>query len=312
MAAFAPPTAPPARGLVPAYRVRMAFLGPPDWLESCCPPAAYGLHGPHGSRRIAILEGSDLDATMAEVIRFGPQVTVVFDPLCLPTEALRILPGVTVGVITAKLDRGSRAMLSRAASALDRVVSFQPVFSGTSLGTTEIWRAVPPPVNDAYFGEVRPLHNRPRAMSVGRSTEYREHILMPAKHHHDLLQVIHGVGGETMIELLRDYDVGIYSPAESGGGFGPQVGIHLAAGQLLLAHRLRPAHGLEQGIDYLGFDSPQELVWILDRLSRFPEMYQRVRVRGRMKAERYRGTHLLARLAHDLLAHVAAFGSARR
>jgi hypothetical protein len=87
--------------------------------------------------------------------------------------------------------------------------------------------------------------------------------------------------------------------------------MHLAAGQLLLAETLRPSHGLERNIDYLHFDSPEELVWVLDRLGRFPEMHQRIRIRGRLKAEQYRASRVFARVAHDLLADIAAFGSVR-
>jgi hypothetical protein len=68
---------------------------------------------------------------------------------------------------------------------------------------------------------------------------------------------------------------------------------------------------LERDIDYLNFDSPEELVWAMDRLARFPEMHERVRVRGRMKAEGYRASWVFGRLLHDLELDVAAFGSDR-
>jgi hypothetical protein len=148
-------------------------------------------------------------------------------------------------------------------------------------------------------------------MTIGRSSDHRERLLLPAKHHHDLLQVVHGLSGEPLIELLREYDVGVYVAADPGGGFGWQIGTHLAAGQLLLAEAPTPTHGLERNIDYLHFDSPNALVWTLDRLQRFPEMYHRIRVRGRLKAEQYRASRVFARLAHDLIADVRAFGSPR-
>jgi len=126
-----------------------------------------------------------------------------------------------------------------------------------------------------------------------------------------VLQLIHGVTGPTLLGTLREYDAGIYVPPGAEAGFGAQVGMHLAAGQLLFAAGLEPSHGLERGIDYLHFGTPAELVALIDRLGRFPDMYQRIRVRGRMKAERYRASTLFARLAGDLIADVAAFGSAR-
>lgn len=239
---------------------------------------------------------------------FNPDVTVLFVPASLPAEALNELPGVTLGVLAGDARSPGLAEL---ASGLDRLVSFCPSFTGTKLGTSEVWRAVPPPVADSLYGEVRPLRGRPLAMSVGRSTEHREWMLMPAKHHHDLLQVVHGVSGEPLVELLREYDVGVHVSSEPGGAFGPQIGMHLAAGHLLLTEAPTPGHGLERNIDYLHVDSPAGLVWTLDRMGRFPEMHHRIRVRGRLKAEQYRASRLFARLTHDLLADVRAFGRSR-
>ncbi|HYM45716.1 MAG TPA: hypothetical protein VES65_06090 [Solirubrobacteraceae bacterium] len=250
----------------------------------------------------------DTERTLAAVDAFRPHVSVIFDPPSVPVEALRALPSVTLGVLVAGVPEGPAA---RAVDRLDRLVSFDPALTGKRAGADEIWRAVPPPVSDALYGEVRLLRHAPRAISIGRSSAHRETMLMPVKHHHDLLQVIHGVSGEPLGELLREYDVGVYVAPEPGGGFGHQVGVHLAAGHLLLSEDLRPAHGLERNIDYLQVESPDGLVWVLDRLGRFPEMHHRIRVRGRLKAEQYRASRLFARLTHDLLADVAAFGTER-
>jgi hypothetical protein len=134
-------------------------------------------------------------------------------------------------------------------------------------------------------------------------------MLAAAKHQHDLLHVIHGVSGEPLAELLREYDVGVHIAAAKGARSGPQVGIHLAAGQLLVTDALAQSHGLERNIDYLQVNDGGELVTLLDRLARFPEMHQRIRVRGRLKAEQYRSSRLFVRIAHDLIRDVAAFGA---
>lgn len=307
MSASVPPPAASPHPFLPRSSLRLAFLGSPGWLDSCSPA---GVTGALRALRRPIIGPADVGPALADVQRFAPHVTVVFDPLCLPAEALSELPGTSLGIIVGDIG-GSEEPLARAAGALDRVLSFRPGLTGAELGSVRIWRAIPPPVNDALFGEVRPLHGPPLTMTIGRATEHREYLLLPAKHHHDVLQIIHGVTGETLVALLREYDVGIYAPPEPDGGFGPQVGMHLAAGQLLFATELLAQHGLEPGIDYIPFDSPQGLVWDLDRLARFPEMHQRQRVRGRMKAEGYRASRLFARVAHDLIADVAAFGAAR-
>lgn len=282
------------RGVDP---LRVAFLGSLAWLDACCPPApAHGL----------VPGRIEIGAPAIEDIRaFNPHVTVVLDPADMTTGILAELPGITLGVLVAAAPDEAGA---RAVGSLDRLVSFRPDLTGARVGAKRIWRAIPPPVNDAMFGEVRPLHGRPRAMAVGRSTAHRERMLTPAKHHHDLLHVIHGVSGASLLELLSEYDVGVYAAPEPEGGFGHQVGMHLAAGHLLLAEALVPAHGLERDIDYLQVDSAEGLVWALDRLGRFPEMHQRIRVRGRLKAEQYRASRLFGRIVHDVMADVSAFG----
>ncbi len=301
---------PPARSALDGRRApigeprRVAFLGARTWLEGCTPPsAACGLI----PRRVELpgrLEGF----AGGELERFCPHVTVVFDPGAVDVELLAALPRPRLGVLVGGVPEGDGGW----AGELERIVSFRPALTGARIGPATVWRAIPPPVGDDYFQPVRSLHRAPRAMSIGRSTPHRELILTPAKHHHDLLQLLHGVTGPPLAELLGEYDVGVYAAPREGGGFGLPVGLHLAAGQLLLSEPLSPAHGLERDIDYLQFDSPEGLVWILDRMGRFPEMHQRVRARGRLKAEQFRASRLFARVLYDLHRDLAAFGEAIR
>lgn len=287
---------------------RIAFLGPQVWLDGCCPP---GVTERLTSTRVEFDARFDATRALVAVRDFEPQVTVVFDPVGMPPELLGALPGVTLGVLVGGVPSNRSA---QAIGHLDRVVSFRPALTGKELAVgggagPRVWRAIPPPVSDAMFGEVRRLEDGPRAITVGRYTRYREAMLSFAKHEHDLLQVVHGVTGGALVELLRECDVGVYVAPAQGGGFGHQVGMHLAAGHLLLSERLMPAHGLERNIDYLQFYSREELAWTLLRMRRFPDMHHRIRVRGRLKAEQFRASRVFSRITHDLLADVAAFGS---
>lgn len=285
--------------------LRAAFLGSDAWLDGCAPPERSTRLL---SRRFRSMS-SDRAGMLAELARFDPDVTVIFDPADLEADllaALTELPGPTVGLLGAGIPEQASAI--GALERLDRLVGLDPGLTGVSAGSAEVLRAVPPPVADRFFAPVRALHHAPRAMSIGRSNGYRESMLLPAKHHHDLLQLIHGVSGEPLAGLLSEYDVGVHVAPEGPGGFGQQVGLHLAAGQLLMSTPLAFTHGLERDIDYLQFDSPEGLVWSLERLARFPEMYQRVRIRGRLKAEHYRASRLFDRLLGDVLADITAFG----
>jgi len=284
--------------------LRAAFLGPRTWLRNGVPEAPV-----HGFRSRCFFSARTDPAgaeTLRDVRRFAPHVVVVFDPPALPAALVEALPGAGLGVMVEQepADREAVAL----PPSIVRRVAFTPCVPGEQQPGGEIWRSIPPPVGDRFFKPVRDLCEAPRACSIGRSTEHREWMLMPAKHHQDLLQAVHGVEGAELEEVLDSHDVGVHVSARAGGRFGAQVGLHLAAGQLLLSEALEPAHGLEHDIDYLQFDSPDALVWMLERLGRFPEMHQRVRVRGRMKAEQYRASTLFARLSRDLLADVASFG----
>jgi hypothetical protein len=285
--------------------LRVAFIGEPVWLDGCAPSLVANGIEPH---RIALEKGMDLACLAGSLGHARVDATVIFDPACVAAEVLRELPGHTLGLHPGP---ALGPELASVAGSLDRLACFFPALSGERVGEARVWRAIAPPVSDALFADVRRPQTAMHAMTIGRSSEHRERLLLPAKHHHDLLQVVHGLSGEPLIELLREYDIGVYVAAEPGGAYGAQIGMHLAAGQLLLAEAPTPTHGLERNIDYLHFDSPNALVWTLDRLGRFPEMYHRIRVRGRLKAEQYRASRVFARIVHDLLADVHAFGSGR-
>ncbi len=280
----------------------MAFVGPAGLLDRCAP---HGSTHSFDYRRLAVQPSGGADWSALNVDAFD--VMVVLDPAGFRSEDLESLPGITLGVLPELPADGQE----RACAAVDRLVCFDPALTGRLVGGAEIWRAIPPPVSDAFFAPARPWHRAPRAMTIGHSTSHREAMLMPAKHRHDLLQVIHGVEGAALVDLLGEHGLGVYVSPQSDGGFGWQVGAHLAAGQLLLAEPLRPAHGLEINIDYLRFDSPENLALTLDRLASFPEMFRRIQVRGRSKAEHFRASRIFERIIADVRLDVAAFGSTR-
>ena len=79
-----------------------------------------------------------------------------------------------------------------------------------------------------------------------------------------------------------------------------------------VSETLVPSRGLEPGIDYLEISEPLELLSALRTVTRHPDAYHRVRVRGRMKAEQYRASRVWPRLVADCFADLEAFGTTRR
>jgi hypothetical protein len=170
------------------------------------------------------------------------------------------------------------------------------------------WRSRPLPVDDRLFRDVGPSARPPRALCLAQSTPHREWVLMPAKHSHDVVHYTHGLVEDALADTLAMTDIGIALMREPGAGLPSQALVHLAAGQLLLCEHLAPACGLEPGIDFLEIDSRDGLVTLLMQLRLRPDAYERVRIRGRMKADQHRASRVWPRIARDLHADLRVFG----
>src|SRR5207248_10429396 len=130
------------------------------------------------------------------------------------------------------------------------------------------------------------------------------------KHAYDVLHLAFGIGADDLEAALRDHDVGINVHNQPYLSFENRVCLHLAAGHLVLSEPLSPDHGIELGIDYVEVDTPDGLAHALERMRRFPDVYHRVRGRGRRKADQFRASRVWPRLVHDLLLDLRAFGRA--
>jgi hypothetical protein len=308
--------APVPAATLPAVR-RLAFVGQRTFFEAC------SLGGP----RAAFFEfraGADAEELVIRLEDFAPDVTVVFRPEVVPAGALAGLPGVVVGFLTEPLPRAPRQTnrdlegrlweLRRADPAnFDRIVAFDPLVADVAEreGILPVWRSLPLPVADRFFSPVREARTPPRALFVGRSTEHRERMLAPAKHRFDLLHLGFGVDADRLAGLMPEHDVAVNLHTDRFPSFENRVALHLAAGHLVVSEPLVPLHGLEPGGDFVEVRTPEDVLRALELLDRHPETWRAVRERGRLAAERFRASRVYARLAEDVLADVAAFGTDR-
>src|SRR4051794_4344946 len=301
--------------------LRLAFVGQQTFFEAC----ALDERSPRVvTTFVEFRQGADAEAIRAALDAFAPHAVVVFRPEIVPAGAFDGLRAATIGFLTESIPRttGRRAHPDlrrrradlRAADAgnFDRVVAFDPLIVPTAEEFLPVWRALPIPVADRLYASVRAPDGPPRVGFVGRSTPHRERFLIRPKHELDLLHVAFGLHGAELDDFMARIDVAINLHNEPYPSFENRVCLHLAAGHLVVSETLSPTHGLEPGIDYVEFSEPDELLPTLRTAHRHPDAYQRVRVRGRRKAEQYRASRVWPRLVEDCFADLDAFGTSRR
>jgi hypothetical protein len=300
--------------------LRLAFVGQSTFFEACA------LEEHSGRAHTTFVEfraGGDADAMLARLRAFGPHVVVVFRPEVLPAGVFGDVRAAVLGFLTEPIPRtrGHRAHADlkrrRAAIAamdtgnVDRLVAFDPLIVPTADAFMRVWRSLPLPVADRLYAPVRKAAGRPSILFVGRSTEHRERFLARPKAELDLVHAAFGIGMDELGALLGAHDIGLNLHNEPYPSFENRVCLHLAAGQLVVSETLSPTHGLEPDIDYLEIAEPDQLLAVLRAAVRFPHAYDRVRIRGRRKAEAFRASHVYPRLASDLLRDLRAFGTER-
>jgi hypothetical protein len=251
-----------------------------------------------------------------------PDVVLVFRPEIIPPGLFARLRALTIGYLTEPLPRGRgrshpdlqarmRWLEEVDPGNFDRIVCFDPLIAETAAGILRVWRAVPIPVADSLYMDVRPRADPPDLLFIGRSTAHREELLSPVKRSYPIVHIGHGLSGERLVRFLRDADVQVNLHNNPYPTFENRVCIALAAAHLLISEPLSPTHGLEPGVHYLQVETPDELHAVVEQLAREPEAYAHVQSAGREQAERFRASRVYPQLVRDAIADTAA-GSDRR
>jgi hypothetical protein len=267
--------------------------------------------------------GANTGELLSQLGAFAPDVVVVFRPEIIPAGLFGSLPTPVVGFATEPLPRAGEEShdnlewnlieLDRAdRSNFDRVICFDPYGWDAAVARLPAWRCMPLPVDDRLYRPVAPARRPPRAIFIGYSTMHRESYLLRAKHEFDIGHYAHGLMGEALRDTLAEADVGINLHGASWPlSFENRVLLHLASGHLVLSEPLEPAFGLEPGIDFIEVLSRDELSLRLHQIHQQPDAYERVRIRGRDKAEQFRASRVWPAVVRDLFADLEAFGTER-
>jgi hypothetical protein len=300
--------------------LRVAFVGQRTYFEVCSPHAPIaGLHPAFVDFR----SGADPKQLGEDLGAFDPDVVVVFRPEIIPEGLFAQLRAPVLGFTTEPLPRSggvswdqldrNLAELERAdRSNFDRVVCFDPYGFEAAASRLPAWRCLPLPVEDRLYRAVTPARRPPRVIFLGFSTWHREEWLIASKHEFDLGHYAHGLMGTALRETLAAADVGINLHGEQGQfSFENRVLLHLASGHLVLSEPLEPTFGLEPEIDFVEVANKDDFSLRMHQLHQKPAAYQRVRLRGRAKAEQFRASRVWPALLRDLFDDLEVFGTER-
>ncbi len=200
------------------------------------------------------------------------------------------------------LDAGEQP--SVALRACDRLIATDPQTAGA-------WRTLPLPVADASFMPP-PLPPPTRGVRwIGPGGARREELLCrhagaatwPGA---DALSPTSRSGAVMDLVDVTGGDVAVNLPEQGRGWVTHELALALASGCLLVSETLSPALGLEPGVDYLEARDPDDLFIAAENALRRPHAFRRIQLAGRRKAEWFRSSTQLERIAHDLRRESAA------
>lgn len=299
---------------------RVALVGQDTYFLACA------LEGPRAWAEPVFEDfraGADADRLLTHLEGIDPHLIVVFRPELIPAGLFHDLRALTIGWLTEPLPRESadgahpdlvrRLEYLRAVdpSNFDRVVSFDPLVVSAAAAHVPVWRSVPLPVADSMYVERIESDPDCRPIFIGRSTPHREAMLERCKHYLELLHISHGTKAHELRDAFARTTISINLHNEPYRSFENRVSLSLAAGRLLISEPLEPTHGLEPGIDYIEVVNPYEVDQAVWAVKQYPEAYEPMRLRGRLKAELFRASRVYPRLVGAALHDVAVFGSAR-
>lgn len=300
--------------------LRVAFVGQSVYFHHCA------LQLPAGGLEPSFVDyrsAAPAEPLIAELRELDPDVVLVFRPEIVPRGLFDSLRAVTIGYLTEPLPRHARSghpdldarlkwLRAVDPGNFDRIVSFDPLIAETAGSVLPVWRALPIPVADGLFMDVRERATPPSLLFLGRSTEHREQLLEPVKRHHPLVHIGHGLFSEPLLRFLRRTDVQLNLHNNPYPTFENRVCIALAAGHLVISEPLSPEHGLRAGVDFLQAESPEELLALIDALGDDAQAFAEIQAAGRRQAERFRASCVYPALLREAIDDVAANGSPRR
>jgi hypothetical protein len=166
-------------------------------------------------------------------------------------------------------------------------------------GGPGLWRQAPWPVNDRVF-ELPAAAAGAGALICAGTERHKREIAERLEER----GVPVAVAERLTLAGLRDSAVVVLA-VESAEPLPAEALSVLAAGRVLVTARCRPSFGLQAGLDHHAAEPGHEAVGYADAAVKYPRAFERMRVWGRLAAERHRASVVYGGLVTDLALEAA-------
>jgi hypothetical protein len=98
---------------------------------------------------------------------------------------------------------------------------------------------------------------------IGRSTQRREDLFGPLKHHYDFLHIAHGIWGPDLVKYICASRIGLNVHAEDEISWEPRLQMMLACGVFVISEPVTPNEYLRPGKDYIEVTCAEEMAEVV-------------------------------------------------
>lgn len=250
----------------------------------------------------------DEENIVSQLEDFAPDFIVYFRPETYPqfTKFLFNLWGLpTIGFLTEPVTSKSKInvdnILERRNHLLENVsrcevdywISYSLDLADFISTKIKIGSVQPLPVNDELFRKPLPQikMDDQKVVFVGRLNPYRISYLDPIKQKYNPFILDNGLDLSEVGEYFKNnFVIGINIHVGSIVSFENRVLTHMAQGHLVLSQILSPDFGILPGCEYLGFESPNDLIQTLRLCEENPNWANWIRLRGALYSQKFKAS----------------------
>lgn len=135
------------------------------------------------------------------------------------------------------------------------------------------------PVATNTYKPVR-LEKKWDLLFIGRSTQHRESIFNPLKHHFNFLHIAHGIWSADLVELINQSRICLNVHAEDEISWEPRLQMLLACGAFVISEPITPNNYYRPGIDYVEITRNGKWLEVVKYYLNNPEERQKIAKNG--------------------------------